>query len=134
LEFFDAIGKRIRVLREAKNLKLKDLAELIDISQGNLHSMENDKTNPSAAALKKLAAFFDVTSDWILFGPQLKEEGAKYDTGFHLTVPDMEMAMYFSKIIDEWKNGDARTKNWVMVQLERSFPEVADRIRQEKRK
>jgi transcriptional regulator with XRE-family HTH domain len=133
LEYFDTIGKRIHVLREAKNLKLKDLAELIDISQGNLHSMENDKTNPSAAALKKLAIFFGVTSDWILFGDQVKEEGENYDTCFNLTIPDMEMAMYFSKIIDEWKNGDERIKTWVMVQLEKAFPEVAEHKKDKKK-
>lgn len=124
MEYYNTIGKRIHVLREARNLKLKDLAELVDISQGNLHSMENDKTNPSAVALKKLAPFFGVSSDWILFGDQVKEERGKYETCFNLTVPDMEMAMYFSKIIDEWKNGDERTKNWVMGQLERAFPEA----------
>ena len=134
-ESFDTIGKRIRGLREAKNLKRKDIAELLDISEGNLHSMENDKTNPSATALIKLTKFFKVTSDWILLGDQVNDEGEKItDTGFNLIVPDMEMAIYFSKIIDVWKNGDERIKTWVMVQLERAFPEVAKQVRKNKKK
>lgn len=110
-------------MREIKNLKLKELAELIEISQGNLHSMENDKTNPSAIALKKLATFFGITSDWILFGDQAKEESGEYQAGIQITVPDVELARYFSRIINEWQNGDDRTKTWVMVQLERAFPQ-----------
>lgn len=121
---FNTIGQRIRSLREIKGLKLKELAELIGISQGNLHSMENNKTNPSAIALKKLTSFFAVTSDWILFGEQAREEGSDYQTGINIHVPNIELAVVFSRIIDEWKNGDERTKAWVTVQLEKAFPDV----------
>jgi transcriptional regulator with XRE-family HTH domain len=134
-EDFDTIGKRIRSLREVKNLKRKDIAELLDISEGNLHSMENDKTNPSAIALIKLTKFFKVTSDWILLGDQINEEGEKVtDINFNLTVPDREMAIYLAKIIDVWKNGDERIKTWVMVQLEKAFPEVAEEKKRKEQK
>ena len=84
---FDTIGKRIQALREAQNLKRKDIANLLGISEGNLYSMENNKTNPSAAALMKLAKHFKVTSDWILFGDQSQEETEKItNTGFNVTV------------------------------------------------
>lgn len=129
----DSIGKRIRGLREARNLKRKDIAALLSISEGNLHSMENDKTNPSAVALIKLAKFFKVTSDWILFGDPADGDEANVATpGFAITVPDLEMAAHFSRIIDEWKNGDERIKAWVMVQLEKAFPKAGERGRKGK--
>jgi transcriptional regulator with XRE-family HTH domain len=123
-EKFDSIGKRIQALREAQNLKRKDIANLLGISEGNLHSMENDKTHPSAAALMKLAKYFKVTSDWILFGDQSNQEAEVTYTGFNVIVPDMELALYFSKIVEEWKNGDERIKGWVIVQLQNAFPNV----------
>lgn len=131
----DTIGKRIKALREAKNLKPKDIKELIDISPGNLNLMEHDKIKPSAEALIKLTKFFKVTSDWILLGDQVNEEGEKVtDVNFNLAVPDREMAIYLAKIIDLWKNGDERIKTWVMVQLEKAFPEVAEQVRKDKKK
>ena len=131
----DTIGKRIKALREAKNLKPKDIKELIDISPGNLSLMEHDKINPSAEALIKLTKFFKVTSDWILLGDQLNEEGEKV-TGidFNLAVPDREMAIYLAKIIDLWKNGDERIKTWVMVQLDKAFPEIAEEMKRKGQK
>jgi transcriptional regulator with XRE-family HTH domain len=120
-EFCDTIGKRILALRESRNLKRKDIANLLNISEGNLHSMENDKTNPSATALKKLTTFYGVTSDWILFGEIMKDGQRTKNSGFNIVVPDLEMAMYFSKIIEAWENGDERYKVWVMVQLDNAF-------------
>jgi transcriptional regulator with XRE-family HTH domain len=131
-EYYDTIGKRIRALRESQNLKRKDIADLLGISEGNLHSMENDKTNPSATTLIKLAKFFKVTSDWILLGDEINSAGEKEAaTGFPITVPNLEMALYFSKIVAEWQNGDERIKTWVMVQLEKAFPGIKERTRRD---
>jgi transcriptional regulator with XRE-family HTH domain len=126
---FDSIGKRIQALRETQNLKRKDIATILGISEGNLYSMENDKTHPSAAALMKLAKYFKVTSDWILFGDQQPEKAETItDAGFNVIVPDMELAQYFAKIVEEWKNGDERIKGWVIVQLQNAFPNVAKKL------
>ncbi len=133
-ENFNSIGKRIQALREAQNLKRKDIAMLLGISEGNLHSMENDKTHPSAPALMKLAKYFKVTSDWILFGDQVNDDGQiTNDVCFSVAVPDFEMAKHFSRIIEIWKNGDEKIKAWVLVQLEMEFSEAAKRILKDKK-
>lgn len=118
------IGQRLQALRNAKNLKTSDVQELTGISVGNLSSMENDKTCPSSKALIKLSALYGVSTDWILKGDNGRNGEADPGVDLHLQVPDLELAAYFTKIAEIWINGDKRTKTWVMVQLERAFPEV----------
>lgn len=49
------LGKRIRALRKANGLTLKQLSEKIDLSVSFLSEIENDKTNPSLLRLNDLA-------------------------------------------------------------------------------
>lgn len=118
------IGQRLQALRNAKNLRTSDVQELTGISVGNLSSMENDKTCPSSKALLKLSALYGVSTDWILKGDDCRCSAEDQGLDLRLHVPDLELAAYFTKISEIWLNGDARTKTWVMVQLERAFPEV----------
>lgn len=124
----DSIGKRLQVIRETKNLQPKDVYEATGISLGNLHTLENDKTKPSADALIKLSRLYDVTTDWILFGDMIGENEVKSD-GLSVPVSNLELAVYFSRIAEIWERGDEETKAWVMVQLRRAFPEVGQKLK-----
>ena len=54
------IGKIIRNLRLAKNIKLQQLAQMTSISIGALSQIERDLSNPSLATLVKIAKAFEV--------------------------------------------------------------------------
>ena len=54
------IGKIIRNLRLAKNIKLQQLAEMTNISIGGLSQIERDLSNPSLATLVKIAKALEV--------------------------------------------------------------------------
>ena len=51
----DSIGSRLRSLRSSQGLSLKQLAERVGCTPSYLSMVENDKLDPSASRLKKIA-------------------------------------------------------------------------------
>ena len=69
-----SLGKRIRTLREAKNLKQQQLARLCHMDPGQLSRYEADEMKPGYDALRALAFALEVRVGY-LFGeiPELEE-------------------------------------------------------------
>mgnify|MGYP006272157389 CR=1 FL=1 len=61
-----AIGAQVRTLRKAKNLTLKQVAALADISVGYLSEIERDITRVPIGVLQKLCQVFEVSIGWLL--------------------------------------------------------------------
>lgn len=59
-------AKRIKELRENKQLTQKELANHIGISQSVLCDYENEKSEPTANVICKLAIEFHVSADYLL--------------------------------------------------------------------
>ena len=57
---------RLKDLREDKEMKQKDIAKLINISQTNYSKYELEKINIPNEVLKKLALFYNTSTDYIL--------------------------------------------------------------------
>lgn len=55
------IGDKLRELRLAQNLKLKDVAERANLSVGFLSSLERSQTNASIATVQKLSKIYNTT-------------------------------------------------------------------------
>jgi len=55
-----AIGKRIRLLREERNIPQQDLAAKCNVEKSNLSRLEAGGTNPTIYTLKKIADNLDV--------------------------------------------------------------------------
>ncbi len=62
MEFKDIL----RELREEKGLTQAQLAKQLHFSLSIVNKWENGKKNPSVEAIKLLAKFFNVTTDYIL--------------------------------------------------------------------
>lgn len=60
------LAKRLKELREEKNLLQKDLAEILKITTSAYGFYEQGKRDPDTAVIQKLADFFDVTTDYLL--------------------------------------------------------------------
>lgn len=58
--------ERLRGLREDKDLKQKDMADLLKVSQSTYSDYELEKLNIPLSTLKKLAVFFDTSVDYML--------------------------------------------------------------------
>ncbi len=61
-------GNRVRGLREDAEMTQAGLATAIGTSRPAIAMWETDKTYPTVAGLMRLAEFFDVTTDWLLYG------------------------------------------------------------------
>lgn len=68
---------RLRDLREDKDLKQKDLAELLMIHQTTYSDYELDRLNIPVAALHTLADFYSVSVDYLLGRTNVKEPYSK---------------------------------------------------------
>ena len=57
---------RIRDLREDKELKQSELAEIIKVAQRTISDYETERTEPSKEIWIKLAEFFEVSTDYLM--------------------------------------------------------------------
>ena len=58
--------ERLRGLREDRELTQEDMAALLQVHQTTYSDYEREEVNIPLAALKKLAIFFDTSTDYIL--------------------------------------------------------------------
>jgi transcriptional regulator with XRE-family HTH domain len=61
-----SIGNKIRELRKRKNLSQTELGNLVGVHYIHIGKYEKDQQIPSTETLKKLAAFFEVSADYLL--------------------------------------------------------------------
>lgn len=59
-------GKRLRELRQEKDLTQKQLAEIFNVDHTTIRDWEIRGKQPSYETLCKLAKFFEVTTDYLL--------------------------------------------------------------------
>ncbi len=63
---------RLRDLREDKDLKQKDLAEILQVHQTTYSDYELERLNIPVAVLHKLADFYGVSVDYLLCRTNIK--------------------------------------------------------------
>lgn len=59
-------GDRLRLLRDNRSLTQKDLADRLHISESQIFRYEKDEIEPRADVVVKLAAYFNVSTDYLL--------------------------------------------------------------------
>jgi len=64
----NTVGKRLKAWRKSKALTLEEVAGIIDATEWDLLSIENDICLPSFNTLNKLKIFTDIDFRWFLFG------------------------------------------------------------------
>lgn len=72
--FNQVIGKRIRQLREEKNMTREEFAAKAEISSKFLYEIENGKKGLSANSLLKIAKALSCSCDYILSGAYREDE------------------------------------------------------------
>lgn len=60
--------KRIKQLREALNLNQQAFAREINVSQGNIADVENERREPSKEFIRKILDKYRVNANWVLTG------------------------------------------------------------------
>lgn len=61
------LGEKLYRLRQQKHLSIEQASNLIGFSKSYLWGLEKGKVNPSSESLQKLADFYKVTTDYLLF-------------------------------------------------------------------
>lgn len=72
-----SLGKFIAILRKAKGLTQKELAELLNVSDKAVSRWERDESAPDITLIPVLADLFDVTCDELLRGERSSKESFK---------------------------------------------------------
>jgi transcriptional regulator with XRE-family HTH domain len=129
----ETIGSRLKLARTMKDLNIPQVSEKTGISKGNLSIIENDKTKPSSDALIALSKLYEVSADWILKG-ETDKQYKEIPSNIAPLFTGKEFKSIIQELEQEWEQGDAETKGWVVVQLRKAFPEIVERIEKEKDK
>lgn len=66
-------ANRLKSLRNNRGVTQTKLAEYLNVSQNAIYNWENGKREPSFSMLEKIAAFYDVSIDYLL-GTEIKYE------------------------------------------------------------
>lgn len=61
-----SFGDRLSELRKEKGLSQQELADLFEISKSAIAMYETDRREPDNETLKKLATYFNVSTDYLL--------------------------------------------------------------------
>jgi len=77
------IGKGIKFVRVAADLKQGQLARSLGISQNYLSLLENNKAEPSLDLLRRLAAELGVPASFLLWEDAMPEEGQSPEVTEH---------------------------------------------------
>lgn len=72
----DSFGARIKSLRNNKNLSQQKVASALDITQSQFNKIEHDYIETNFSLIRKIANYFNVTTDYLLGVETSKEEVA----------------------------------------------------------
>lgn len=84
---------RLKELRDEAGLSQGDIAEKFSVAQNTVSSWENGKRDPDTDTVKKIAAFFDVSIDYLLGVSDRKKAPSKEDAG--LSAEEAELLELF---------------------------------------
>lgn len=62
------VGERIRQLREARKVAQADLAHAVGVRTNRISEIELGKGDPRLQTIARIAEFFGVTLDYLVFG------------------------------------------------------------------
>jgi transcriptional regulator with XRE-family HTH domain len=84
------LGEKIKSLRKVKDISQEKLAEILGVHITNIGRYETNKQLPSAENIRKLAEYFEVTADYLLFDNPTSITTTK--------IKDKELMSLFEKI------------------------------------
>lgn len=84
---------RIKSLRDEAGLSQADLAKELSVAQNTVSSWENGKRDPDTDTVIQLAAFFGVSTDYLLGATDIKNASSEEDAG--LSAEETELLALF---------------------------------------
>ncbi len=90
------LSKRIRELRQARNLTQVDLAKELGVTKQSVSNWENDNIQPSIEMLIKTADFFGVSTDYLL--------GIEKSNLIDVSNLPIDFVTHIRQVIEDFKN------------------------------
>jgi transcriptional regulator with XRE-family HTH domain len=88
------VGTRLRDLRTARDMALRELATDTGINHNTIHKWETDKATPTREHIVLMAEFFGVSPSWLLFGKESdKKESLQVANMIEALTPDSQAAV-----------------------------------------
>ena len=87
------LHQRIRTLRQTRSMSQVQLARLLGVTKQSVSNWENDNIQPSIEMLKKLAAVFSVSTDYLL--------GLKKDDYIDVSGLPVDVATHVRQIVED---------------------------------
>lgn len=112
------IGSRIRHYRKGNKLKVKELADIIGISQGTLSNIETGETKPSADTLTSIIRNTNIAAHWLLTGEE-KKEAALPDSYTYIPLYDVHASAGHGTFVEGENIVDvlAFRRDWIAKEL-----------------
>ncbi len=98
---YDVIGNRIRLRRKELQLKQRELAERLNISNNHMSSIENGREKPSLEILLEICYILNVTPDYLFLGNMHTDDISKdiLDSLRLCNAEDIKLARDFIEIL-----------------------------------
>lgn len=84
------LAGRLRFLREERGLTQAELGQVLGLSKQTISSYENRGSNPDPKTLQQLAAFFAVTTDYLLGLSDTRNPNPKLPAWVEKLPPDLQ--------------------------------------------
>ena len=96
----ETVGQRIKRRRKELGLTIPEVSDKTGISNGNLSTLERDRSLPSATALINLSECLNCSIDWILLNKENKIFDMKYKNQFEteLDITERLLLSLFKKL------------------------------------
>ena len=125
------LGKKIAELRKNQKLSQYDLADRLEFSRGKLANYEQGEREPDYDTLKKIADFFEVSTDYLLDRTEKKELVSNLTPGLS-EKEERDIAKDLEKTLEQLENSDEalmfdgepideHTKEMIRISLENSM-------------
>lgn len=100
MEFCEILSE----LRKEKRLFQDDVAKIVNVSKSTISNWEKGKQEPSIDCIKKLSAFFNVPTDYLL---GLEDDGY---TSFSSVAPALELTADERELVDTFRRMTKETQ------------------------
>jgi len=121
-----SIGERLRKTIKNANMKMTDFSKKTGIPYRTIQEYVANRNTPGGESLIKICTELCISMDWLMTG---QGEIYRREPPKEL-VTNLELELLFNWLTEWWKNADDKNRNWLEIQMKRSFPEYAEWITQ----
>jgi len=114
------LGSRLKKLRLDAGLSHAELSKATNgaVSGGNISRYENDIIFPTVPTIIALCNYFNITSDWLLFGMESQKKAEV------ISDPDLQYAYEILKELYQSPNPNLR--GWAIITFENAFADYIE--------